>query len=93
MKEFFQYIVTPAGLGAMVTVLMFLIQKFKPEVTDDAAYLVSVLLAAGLGMGGYFLIPFVDKLPPVVGTVVWSVLVWAFNYLWFRFGPKRAARS
>ena len=89
MKEFLQYLVTPAGLGFVVMAVMYVIQKAKPEVKDDLAFVVSVILAAVVGIGAYYLIPFVDKLPPEIGTVIWPVLVWAANYIWFRFGPKR----
>jgi len=91
MKEFLQYLATPAALGSLVTLLMYVIQKAKPEVQDDLAFVVSVGLAACIGMGAYFLMPFVDKLPPEVGAIVWPTLVWAWNYIIFRFGPKKAA--
>ena len=91
LEQFLQYIMTPAGLGAAAVVVMYVIQKIKPVIQDDLAYILSVVISALLGIGAYFVLPFVDKLPPEVGTVIWPILVWCWNYLWFRFGPKRAA--
>lgn len=88
MEEFLQYIMTPVGLGALATFFMWLIQQAKPGVKDDIAFALSVLISAALGLGAYFALPFVEKLPPEVAIAVWPVLVWAWNYLWFRFGPK-----
>jgi hypothetical protein len=88
LVEFLQYLVTPVGLGLAARTVMYLIQKAKPEVADDLAFALSVLVAAVAGLIGFFAIPFAEKLPPEVGTVVWPVLTWAWNYVWFRFGPK-----
>ena len=85
MEEFLRYIVTPAGLGAAATLFMQLIQKQLPNIAGDVAFLVSVLVAAVVGLGGYYIIPFLQTLPPDVELVIWPVLTWAFNYIWHRF--------
>jgi hypothetical protein len=89
LLELLQYLGTPAGLGALVTLLMYVIQRVKPSVQDDVAYALSVGLAAVVGIVAQQLVPFADNLPPEV-IAVWPILIWAFNYLWFRLGPKRA---
>ncbi len=91
--EFLRYVATPAGLGALVTLLMWFIQQYLPDVEDNLAFVVSVALSAVLGIGAYYAIPYADKLPPEIAIVIWPTLVWAANYLWFRLGPKRARES
>ena len=90
LKEFLQYLATPIGLGALATWAMYLIQKARPSIQNDLAFVVSVVVSAVIGIGAYFMLPFADKLPLEIATVVWPVLVWAWNYVIFRFGPKRA---
>lgn len=86
--ELLQYLITPLGLGAVATLVTQLIQRYKPEVNGNLAYVVSMIVSAALGIGAFFALPYAEKLPPEVGTVVWPMLVWAYNYLLFRFGPR-----
>lgn len=85
MEEFLRYIVTPVGLGAVATLVVQLLQKAKPSIAGDLAFLVSVIVAAVVGLGGYYLLPFLQMLPPDVELIVWPVLTWAANYIWHRF--------
>jgi len=85
LEEFLRYIVSPVGLGVVTTYVVQLLQKKYPTIVGDLAFLVSTLVAAVAGLGGYYLIPFAAELPPGVGVIVMSVLTWVANYILHRF--------
>ena len=93
LHEFVAWLATPAGLGAFVVLLMWLVRKVWPSVQDDLAFVVSTVLAAIVGIGAHYLLPWVDKLPEDIPLYIWPVLVWAWNYLLFRFGPTKKANE
>ena len=85
MEQFVQYIVTPAGLGVVTTIVMQILQRWAPELKDDFAFIASVLLAALFGLLGYCFLPWMAALDPAIAKVVWPVLTWAANYVLHRF--------
>ncbi len=88
LSEFLRYVATPAGAGAIVTLLMYVIQSARPDIQENAAFFLSVGLAFVAGLVAYYAIPYAEKLPPDVANVVWPMLVWAWNYVYYRFIAK-----
>ena len=87
LEQFLQYIVTPAGLGVIVTVVTHVLQRMFPKLKGDWAFFVSVVVAVVVALTGHFFLPVMAALDPEVVRVVFPVLVWAANYFWHRFSP------
>ena len=91
LEELLKYVVTPAGMGAVTMLLVQLIQKFRPGIAGDVAYVVSVIVAVLVGIGAYYILPFLQTLDPAIAAVFYPVLSWAFNYLYHRFFTEHPA--
>ena len=90
LSEFLRYVATPAGAGAIVTLLMYVIQTWRPDIQENSAFFLSVDLAFVAGLAANYAAPYAESLPPDVANVVWPMLVWAWNYVYYRFVAKPA---
>ena len=90
LSEFLRYVATPAGAGAVVTLLMYVIQTMRPDIEENGAFFLSVGLAFVAGLVASYVAPYAESLPPEVANVVWPMLVWAWNYVYYRFIAKPA---
>ncbi len=81
LVELLQYLATQAGWSILASFLVQAIKKLWPQIIDDVAQALSVLVAVFVGLVAKELIPYAVELPEVVSLVIIAV----GTQLWYKF--------
>ena len=82
--ELIEYLLTPASLGVVSSLAMALLKRLLPAVTDDLAYLVSIVVAVVVSVAAHLLVPYVNVVQASLGPTFY-ILTWACSQLWYKY--------
>ena len=85
--EIVRWLASTAAAGVVASYVTQVIKMIWPQVADEVAVRVSVIMAAVIALAAWLALPYMQQLPPVVGQV-WPMVSWLVSYVWFEFVLK-----
>lgn len=86
--EFMRWLASTAATGVVASYVVQAIKLVFPQVQDEVAVRVSVIVAAVVALAAYLVLPYMQQLPPVVEQI-WPIIAWLASYIWFEIVLKK----
>ncbi len=88
-KSFLTWLVTPAALGIVSSVVLQLVKVAWPELEARWAFVASLVVAAAAAALASVVLPYMDQISPDI-LKFWYIIVWVAQQVWYNLFPGKS---